>query len=610
MKRALAWIVIAAACRHGTRGTLHVPDNGDPHARQRFLDAQSKFAGNAKVFEDIVAEYPDDPIVPNAELEAGKAALKARDFADADRQLSKIKTADPVMSQRARMLLGIAKNYEGDAAAARQLLAGTDGAWEDEAQHTEWIAAVAYASAAGGDLAVALRKFDELWDRVSAAERAAILDRVEEVVAAAPPEALAHGFDGLTGNGPSVAVAGSRLVLILEQDGKASDAKSMRDRVAPARAAVGLPRTISTVTAGPATPTNGQAGLVGAILPLTSPNNAQIAEKAVAGMGLAAGAPGGGGVVAIETRAANDKAQAAAAVDELFGRNVIAIIGPISDGVDAATARADGLGVPILTLSPHPEQRSTGHFVFHLRHSPESRARTLAKRALALGIRTFAVMAPDSPYGKDTTAAFVAEIEHGAGKIVSTVTYAKGTKSFAGEVKKLTGGWDAIFVADEAVELGLLVPALDAAGMNPRPPGTKKVKGMTKGNRPVVLLSTAEDLTSAYLNAAGRHSEGALLAPGFYPDDAYPATQPFIARFVASYGHVPGATEAYAYDAAQLAAAAGTGGRAALAQTLGQSQLGGVTGAIRFDKDHRRADPGLVYTVVQETAGWQIRVAP
>jgi branched-chain amino acid transport system substrate-binding protein len=131
------------------------------------------------------------------------------------------------------------------------------------------------------------------------------------------------------------------------------------------------------------------------------------------------------------------------------------------------------------------------------------------------------------------------------------------------------------------------------------------------GGRPVLLLSTAEGLSSSFLADAGRHAEGAWLAPGFYPDDADPTAKPFIDRFEAAYGRAPGAAEAYAYDAAQLAAAAGASGRAGLASTLATGQLVGVTGTIRFDAAHRRADPGVIYTVVEETGGgYAIRVAP
>ena len=91
------------------------------------------------------------------------------------------------------------------------------------------------------------------------------------------------------------------------------------------------------------------------------------------------------------------------------------------------------------------------------------------------------------------------------------------------------------------------------------------------GGRPILLLSTAEDLNDEYLTNAGRHSEGALFAPGFYPDDQDPIQKPFVDRFIAAFGQAPGAVEAYAYDAAQLAAAAGGGGRAGLAATLSRA---------------------------------------
>jgi len=124
-----------------------------------------------------------------------------------------------------------------------------------------------------------------------------------------------------------------------------------------------------------------------------------------------------------------------------------------------------------------------------------------------------------------------------------------------------------------------------------------------------LLLSTAEGLDATFLPDAGRHSEGALLAPGFYPDAGDAAAKPFIDRFVAAYGRQPEATEAYAYDAAQLAAAAAGAGRAGLAQTIAKGQLQGVTGAIRFDEQHRRGDPGVLYTVTVETGNaFAIRV--
>jgi ABC-type branched-subunit amino acid transport system substrate-binding protein len=215
------------------------------------------------------------------------------------------------------------------------------------------------------------------------------------------------------------------------------------------------------------------------------------------------------------------------------------------------------------------------------------------------------VLAPDTNYGKSVTEAFVGEVKKGGGSIATTVTYPKDTKSFGSFAKKLGDNWQGVFVPEEADRLILITPALAATGNVPKPIGTKKVSG----GRPVLLLSTAEGLSSDYLNNAGRQSEGALFAPGYYPDDQDPNQKVFLDRFIASYGKAPGATEAYAYDAAQLAASSNGGGRAGLAATLARGQLVGITGTIQFDQDHRRADSGVIYTVTVDGGMNAIRVA-
>ena len=92
------------------------------------------------------------------------------------------------------------------------------------------------------------------------------------------------------------------------------------------------------------------------------------------------------------------------------------------------------------------------------------------------------------------------------------------------------------------------------------------------------------------------------------PDDQDPASKQFLDDFIASYGRAPKQTEAYAYDAAQLAASS-AGGRAALAAALAGGTLAGLTGAIRFDADHLRADEGVVYTVVEDAGVYAVRIA-
>jgi ABC-type branched-subunit amino acid transport system substrate-binding protein len=610
-------LVLLAACPRQTRKTLvpDVPQHGNASARSRFQEAKSRFlrdGGQAIEFQKIVEDFPEDPIVPWAELYAGIASVKARKFSEADQQLTKVieKNADPGLTARAELFLGITKNYEGDAANARRLLAKAERALENDDERTEYLAAVAYSTAASEKPLAALPVFDQLYQRVTPTEKALIVMRCQELVAALDRNTLERLFDAIDDRrGPAIGAVGSRLVILYDKAGDAPRAAKMRENMVPVRAAIGLPKVITEAEVGSAATAGGaEAGLLGAVVPLGSKTENRVAEQAVAGLGLAAGAPDGKGVVAIETRAAVDKTPAAEAVDALAGKNVVAIIGPIGkDSVDGAVARAENLGVPLISLSTSAEQRPTGRFIFHIRHSPETRARALAQRALAKGVKTFAIMAPDTAYGKGISAAFADAVKQGGGTVVTTVTYPATQKAFTKEATDLKSGWDAVFIADEATRLGLIVPTLAAAGnIAKAQPWPKKMKN----GRPIMLLSTAEGLDANYLAAAGRHSEGAMFAPGFFPDSGDATEKPFIDRFVAAYGRQPEATEAYAFDAAQVAAAAGGAGRAGLAATLASGQLQGVTGVIKFDNNHRRSDPGVIYTVVEETGGvFAVRVA-
>ena len=433
-------------------------------------------------------------------------------------------------------------------------------------------------------------------------ERAALVARIEEVVAAAGPALVRRAFDELPDRkGPSFAIVASRLAVVAAQSGNAQEAQRMRDIAEPARAALGLPRAVGAEIAA----ASGPIGIIGAVVPLGGKSN-RVGEAAALGIGLAAGIGDGKAVAPVEVRSAGDADAVGLAIDDLAHAGAIAIIGPTDrDAVDTAGPRAEALGVPLLSLSSRAEKHAVWRTVYHIVHSGEARSRALAQRALARGVGRFAVLAPDSGFGKALSAAFVDEVGRGHGTIVATITYKADTKSFAQVVGKLPGGWDALFVPEDAATLALIAPALDAAGLKPRPVGTKKLRN----GRPILLLSTAENLTAAFVTDAGRHAEGALLAPGFYPDDQDPASKAFVDRFIAAFGRAPGFVEAYAYDAAQLAASAGAGGRSALAAALPRLQLVGLTGTIRFDAEHRRADPGVIYAVVEESGGYAIRVA-
>ena len=241
-------------------------------------------------------------------------------------------------------------------------------------------AAYAYLAPSDGGL----EAFERLWVLpATPVEKAAMVARIEAICATLNPEQLQRAYQTYRA-GPTWVIAASQLAIRADAAGDATLAAKLRAEVADVRAKLGLSRTIGGGEA--IAPGGGNPGLLGAVVPLGTQN--RIADAAVAGLGLAAGAPNGTGIAAIEVRPAGDKAEGEHAIDDLAGKNVIAIIGPIEGAiVDAAGGRAEGLGVPMISLATAADQRIKGRFVFHIRHSAEARARTLAQRALAKGIK-------------------------------------------------------------------------------------------------------------------------------------------------------------------------------------------------------------------------------
>jgi ABC-type branched-subunit amino acid transport system substrate-binding protein len=245
---------------------------------------------------------------------------------------------------------------------------------------------------------------------------------------------------------------------------------------------------------------------------------------------------------------------------------------------------------------------------FPLVHAPAARAAELARRALALGARDFAILGPDSASGKRLRDAFRQAVTTGGGRVSAEATYPPGATAFTAPVAALKkGAPQAIFVADGAERLELVAPALAFADLWPAPWGKRPDAGK-KGARNVLLLATANDLGPRLLESAGRYVQGALLAPGFYADASDPAAKSFVDAYRAAYGQEPHATEAYAYDGVNALRAAAASGhtRSDVLRALATGSFAGLTGTLRFGTEHERVDPPRVYTV----DGDEIKLAP
>jgi ABC-type branched-subunit amino acid transport system substrate-binding protein len=238
------------------------------------------------------------------------------------------------------------------------------------------------------------------------------------------------------------------------------------------------------------------------------------------------------------------------------------------------------------------------------------RARALAARAvlgLAKGIRV-AVLAPESSYGRALAAAFEETVHERGAKVLPRTLYPAATSSFTAQAKVLAAAApDVVFVPDTARALTLIAPALAGAGLwsSAAAPGPRPGRqARDRRERALRLLATADGLTPSLLAGASRYLEGALLAPGFHPEEAALAsTAELRARRV--LGRAPTALEAYAHDAVLLLAEAARrsapGSSSISSAVLRTISVEGLTGVLRFAADGGRADPPRVYQVQGES---------
>jgi branched-chain amino acid transport system substrate-binding protein len=287
-----------------------------------------------------------------------------------------------------------------------------------------------------------------------------------------------------------------------------------------------------------------------------------------------------------------------AAAEVVREEAAVAVVGVGDRGAASAAARD---GVPVLLLDEAAP--GAGSTAFQILHPPEIRAAELGRRALVLGARRFAVLAPDSTNGRRLTEAFVRAVTTGGGRVTAQATYPAGASAFSASVARIRKApFEAIFVADDASRLELVAPALAAADLWPEPYGTPAQPPAPGAppRRGVLLLSPAVGLGPQLLRNAGRYVQGALLAPGFFADANDPRSGSFVGQFRTLYGQDPGAADAYGYDAFRLLVSAIGGGaknRSDLLRTIATAPFEGVTGTIKFGADHTRVDPPPVYVV-------------
>jgi ABC-type branched-subunit amino acid transport system substrate-binding protein len=620
-------LVLLAGCPNTRRKTLtaEVPKSGDSQARSRFMEARTAFlrdGSQAEAFDQLQRDFPDDPIAPWVGLYRGVALIKKGDFEGAQVALAAIGKNDlpPALNNRIALYRGVAKGRAGDADGALTLLlpqandmretsAGTTTQAQREFgdARAEFWAAVASAHMKVGSTIESVNAWDEYARTATPEERAWAVQQQTSVVAKLTDDQAVQWWQQESRRSavPSGVLVARRVAAVQTGKGQTQQAASTLAAVTAAASEWQIPLDVSSTADVAVSSAVIESNRLAALLPSGSKQQ-RVAESIVAALGQAAS---GDGSPTIDIHNASDADGAVAQVAAIASSPAMLVIGPTdSASVDAASASAQKLGLPLISLSPRADERAPLPLVFHIMHSAENRARLLARKAYAKGVRRFAVLAATNGYGKSVATAFTDEVAKLGGELVVRVDYAPDIKSFAGVAGKLNGNWQAVFVPEQADRLELIAPALAAAGFIAKPfPATKAI-----GGRPVLVLSTAEGMTATFVTNSGRHCEGGMFAPGYLAGTDEPSAKKFEAAFVSVHGRAPTALEAYVVDAVAVAmlSSVNATSRSAAASAIAASSSKGVTGDIRFDSNHRRNDGGVIYTISNSADISRVAVLP
>ncbi len=411
----------------------------------------------------------------------------------------------------------------------------------------------------------------------------------------------------------------------------AADARALVDRLSRRSEAVG------SRTVGVAVPLSGKQKPWG--------------EAILQGVALALGEGDAFKVVVKDTRGEPDGARAA--LQELAQREgAIAALGGV---VNAEAARAAGaaqeLGLPFVSLARAEGVTQAGPFVFRNMLTAEAQAKALADLAMARrGMRRFALLWPQIPYGQELASAFWDEVDARGGEVRGAESYEHDRTTFAPVVKSMVGklwlderqdyveqvrqiakdeadpfrrrkaiermrdrlppvtDFDAVFIPDFAKNIALVAPALaveDVVTQTCDPREVERIRRVTGrlDLQPVQLLGANGWDDPALVEKAGKYVECAIFVDGFFAASERAETKAFVAAFQAKYGHPPSILEASAYDSARMirrALEAGATTREAVRDQLSSLKaFPGATGDLAFDA-RREVAKQLFYLTVEK----------
>ncbi len=318
---------------------------------------------------------------------------------------------------------------------------------------------------------------------------------------------------------------------------------------------------------------------IGIVLPMTG-KYAAISQKtlraAQMGLGLYGSNTSSFKLAVVDSEGSSDNARRG--VEKLVKEdNVIAVIGSVlSKTAPAVAAKTSELGVPSLALSQKAGVTELGNSVFRNSLTSEMQVRYLAKTAVEeMGLKKFAILAPNDQYGVEFSNIFWDEVLARGGQITSAQIYSPKETDFRDVVQRLVGTYYIEARADEyklrlkewadaqtkhsarnAPPDDLLPPIadFDAVFIPDSAKAMGQISAMLAYNnvKGVRLLGTNLWNITGIAKRAGNSASSLLFVDSYVSTDPAFSNSYFVKEYRAQFNEDPGIFELQAYDSALI----------------------------------------------------------
>jgi branched-chain amino acid transport system substrate-binding protein len=258
--------------------------------------------------------------------------------------------------------------------------------------------------------------------------------------------------------------------------------------------------------------------------------------------------------------------------DLLSDDRPVAVIGPLlSKNLPAMAELAERARIPVITPSAVlPNLRRLGNYVFGTSLTYAHQAKRIADYGLHEGkYHRFAILHPDTAYGRELARLFMQEVRQADGEIIAIDSYKEGETDFRAPIQRLK--------TEDLKKYGVEVPIeQDPVKTQTKSPGKKGKRVLYSPGFDAIFLpgrSTDVALLAAQLafhdiivpmlgtngwnspefaRIADRSIEGSVFVDGFFVDSPNPSVQEFVERYRRRYQTAPTLFAAQGYDAAHL----------------------------------------------------------